>query len=167
MKKWIFSFSALLLPLFSHAGEISCDLNRYYSRMNIVWDENHVNVKVENPRGFKNMPQMEMPVSEATIPMLQKQSADLAPLGDAFEYRWDRKKCKWSEDNKWLVSCEGRGEKVGEDIGVGAALFTTAVINEVSLSGKQETLRLRFIFDKDNLYFVAIPFPTQFCKKVD
>lgn len=152
------------MPVLAHAGEIRCELNRYYSRMLVSWDEKNVNVRVENPRGFKAMPQMEMPVSQSSIPMLEQQSAELAGLGSGFEYKWDKKKCKWSDESKWLVSCEGGGEKVGEDNGVKAALFTTAIINEKSLSGKQETLRLRFIFEHRSLYFVAIPFPTQFCK---
>lgn len=163
MKKWIFSAGLLFVHSLSFAGGMRCDLNAYYSRMDISWDEQSVNVKVENPRGFKWMPQLEMPVSQASISMLEQQSAELAGLGSGFEYRWDKKKCKWGADNKWLVSCEGSGEQVGENNGVKAALFTTALINEVSLSGKQETLRLRFIFDHKSLYFVAIPFPTKFC----
>jgi hypothetical protein len=60
-----------------------------------------------------------------------------------------------------LVSCHGGSKERTE--GIKAMSFTTARIEENSLSGKTSVLRLRFIFEKSSFFFVALPFPTVSC----
>lgn len=147
----------------ARAGEITCQVNGIYSRMNIRWDEKTVDVLVVNPRGFDWMPQMEAPFALRDLGLLKAQSDQLQGLGSEFEYAWKRESCEFSKDDGWLISCHAPVNAVGKDNGVQAALFTTARIDEKSLSGAQSTLRLRFIFSNGGMYFVAIPFPLQAC----
>lgn len=154
-------FLLLLAPSFAQAAGISCSLNRFYSQFRLEWDDQTVTIEVDNPRGFKSMPQLEAPVSQDSIPLLELQSKELAALGDHFVYSWNKNQCEWSKDDKMLVSCHGGSKEKVNDIR--AMSFTTARIEENSLSGKTSVLRLRFILDKSNLYFVAMPFPAMSC----
>lgn len=154
----------LLLPSLASAGEINCWVHERYSRMQITWNETTVTAQVENPSGFAGMPQFEMPISLDSIPMMKLQSERLAGLGEKFSYQWERKLCEFSKEDPWLVSCHGPSQSVGGENGVKALLFTTARIEESSLTGKQSTLRLRFIFGKDGgMHFAALPFPVPSC----
>jgi hypothetical protein len=154
----------LLSASSAQAGEINCFLNGFYSRAKVQWDKEFVSVTIHNPRGFKAMPQMESPMSEDMIPMLKMQSENLAALGSRFEYKWPRSQCKWAANDQRLLSCEGAANSVGEDNQIQARIFTTARVDEDSLSGAFSRLRFRFIFKSQGLYFVAIPFPADFCK---
>lgn len=154
-------FGLLLIPGLAQAASLGCYVNQYYSQFWLSWDDKSVSLEVDNPRGFKAMPQMEAPVSQDTIPMLEFQSRELSPLGDRFVYRWDKSQCEWSKDDKMLVSCHGGSKERVNDIR--AMSFTTARIEENSLSGKNSVLRLRFIFEKSSLFFVAMPFPAINC----
>lgn len=167
MKHILIAFCFLTLANQAHAGEMHCFLNGFYSRVTILWDKEKVNVTVHNPRGFKAMPQMESPMTEDMIPMLQMQSKNLEALGSRFEYQWPREKCQWSAKDKRLLSCEGGVNAMGGDNGVQARMFTTARIDEDSLSGAFSRLRFRFVFQNQGLYFVAIPFPADFCQMKD
>lgn len=160
-------FALLLIPSLAQAagpasaGGVTCYVNQFYSRFWLKWNDTTVTMEVDNPRGFKGMPQMEAPFSQESIPMLEFQSKELSALGDRFVYSWDRGQCEWSKDDKFLVSCHGGSKERVNDIR--AMSFTTARIEENSLSGKHSVLRLRFIFDKSSLFFVALPFPTVSC----
>lgn len=164
MGKLFLGLIVSLSAVFAQAGEITCMVNGVYSRMKVSWDDNGVTVRVTNPRGFDWMPQMEAPFALRDYGLLKMQSDQLKGLGSEFEYTWKRENCEFSPANPWLVSCHARVNSNGPDNGVKGALFTTAQIDETSLSGQQSTLRLRFIFDNGGLYFVAIPFPMQFCQ---
>lgn len=161
-------FCGLVLCLsagFARAGEINCQINGLYSRMGVAWDDATVSVHVENPRGFEWMPQMEAPFALRDLGLLKAQSDRLQGLGSAFAYTWKRENCEFSPTNPWLLMCHARVSADGKDNGVKAALFTTAQIDENSLSGQQSTLRLRFIFENGGMYFVAIPFPMASCTR--
>jgi hypothetical protein len=160
MKTFLF---LLLLPFSAQAGTISCAVDPLYTQAWIRWDEKTVSVEVYNPRGFKSMPQMEAPFSQESIPFLETQSKQLETLGGRFVYSWERKQCEFSPDDKWLVTCHG-GAKSGPDNGIQAASFTTAHIEEKSLSANFSVFRLRMLFDKSSLYFAAIPFPLERCQ---
>lgn len=153
--------SLFLLPSLAQAGGLTCSVNQYYSRFWLKWNDSTVTMEVYNPRGFKGMPQMEAPFSQESIPMLEFQSKELSALGESFVFSWDKKQCEWSKDDQILVSCHG-GSKDRVN-GIRAMSFTTARIEENSLSGKNSLLRLRFIFEKSSLFFVAMPFPKGSC----
>lgn len=157
----------LFLPSLAQAGgpadgSLTCSVNEFYSRFWLKWDEKTVSVEVHNPRGFKGMPQMEAPFSLENIPFLEFQSKELEGLGESFIYKWDRSQCEFSEKSQWLVSCHGK-VSAEPDNGVNALSFTTAQIEEKSLSGDFSVLRLRFIFGKSSMFFVAMPFPLKDC----
>ncbi len=161
MKKvWLlFWFS---LP--AQAGEISCYVNEFYSSMKVTWDEKNVTAEVKNPRGYSSMPQFEAPLAADAFALMKMQAEQLGGLGPEFAYQWERSQCDFAKEDSWLVSCHGASKSLRGDNGVKGALFTTARIEETSLSGSQHLLRLRFIFDKGSLFFAALPFPLQFCQ---
>lgn len=163
MKSFILLF---LFSLTAQAGGITCFVVPQYSRFWIKWDDKTVSVEVENPRGVKSMPQMEAPFAEEHIPTLQFQAKELESLPNRFTYRWPKEKCDFSPTDKWLVSCHGKARSEPESK-VEAMSFTTARIEESSLSGEFSQLRLRFIFSAGSMFFSALPFPLQKCSVVD
>jgi hypothetical protein len=152
----------LLLAPLALAGEINCSLNSYYSHLTVSWNETQLKVRVETPRGYSSMPQFEAPMAPEFFYMLERQAKELESLGKDFTYTWARSQCEFSKDDPWLVYCHGKATSEKE---VKALSFTTAKIEEKSLSGAQTTLRARFIFDKESMYFAAIPFPLTHCRK--
>lgn len=133
------------------------------TQLSISWNEKEVSVNVQNPMGYSYMPQMES-VGEASISFLKMQTADLKALDQSFTYRWPIDKCDLSRASEKLITCNGRTQS-DRQTQISALGFTTAKLKEESLSGSQETLRLRLSVnvDQGNIYFVTIPFPTSRC----
>jgi len=143
-------------------------VNHYYSRLKISWNEEKVRVQVENPRGYLAMPQFEAPMAPEMMKIMEMQTRELSGLGDLFSYEWKRSQCELSPDDSWLISCGGAVEAEQKENDVRALMFTTAHIEEKSLSGENKVLRLRFIFEKGkSMFFSAIPFPITLCRKKD
>lgn len=137
--------------------------NPHDTQLSVTWNEKELTVMVSNPMGYSYMPQMET-VGEASIPFLKMQTADLKALDDGFTYRWPIEKCDLSRASEKLISCNGQAS-ADKQTDIAALGFTTAKLKEESLSGSQESFRLRLSVnvDKGNIYFVTIPFPMSRC----
>jgi hypothetical protein len=156
---------SLLLSFFvsAQAGQIHCKINDLYPEMWVVWDASQVTATVHSP-SYESMPQFEAPLSPNMLPLMNQQVGDLKGLGTDFAFRWEKTRCQFAKDDPWLVSSDGKSEQTKGSSGIDALLFTTAHIDENSLSGKNSLLRLRFIFQgKGGMYFSALPFPTAYC----
>lgn len=137
--------------------------NPHDTQLSVSWNEKELTVKVMNPMGYSYMPQMET-VGEASIPFLKMQTTDLKALDDGFTYRWPLEKCDLSRASEKLIACNGQ-TKSEKETDITALGFTTAKLIEESLSGSQESFRVRLSVnvDKGNIYFLTIPFPMSRC----
>ncbi len=153
----------LLLPLAVQAKGFMCLPNPHDTQLSLSWNDKEVTLKILNPMGYSYMPQLET-VGEASIPFLKMQTEDLKAFDDGFTYRWPIANCDLSRADEKLISCNGQ-TKTDKETNLTALGFTTAKLKEESLSGTQETLRVRtsVAVEKGNIYFVTIPFPMSRC----
>lgn len=159
-----FALLLLVLPVHVFAKGLACMPDTHATRTQISWNEKEVVLRVENPMGYSHMPQMEA-VGESSISFLKMQTEDLKKLGDFYEYHWDRSSCKMSDTDEWLISCQGLSHATQKDNDISSLGFTTARLEEQSLSGKQTSFRTRITFDSANIYFVTLPAPMEGCWK--
>lgn len=153
----------LLFPLTIQAKGFVCRPNPRDTQLSVSWNDKELSIKFLNPMGYSYMPQLET-VGEASIPFLKMQTEDLKPLDDGFTYRWPLEKCDLSRADEKLISCNGQ-TKSDKETNITALGFTTAKLTEESLSGSQQSLRVRLsvAVEQGNIYFVTIPFPASRC----
>lgn len=123
-----------------------------------------VYISVRNPMGYDYMPQVDGPISKATLPFQKMQFDDLQQLGDEFNFKWKAEKCNFQLENKTVV-CSGSAEEKRNDIE--ALSLTTIEITEKYPDATYLKNRYRFSFEKEgNTYFASLDFFNSTCENL-
>lgn len=121
----------------------------------------HIHVKITAGRGYASIPQIEGPISQNDLPLLDFQTDYLKKLGDLIEFQMPQSSCDLSRFEQGIFSCYKEAEIKGSALKV--ISLTAYAVKQSHVSGDFELQNFRMIIGDESLFFVGVPFAKIHC----
>lgn len=156
------TFSAQHVQHLSSQSLMMCWSTQRDTRIFVEQSKTMYDLYITNPMGYDYMPQIQGPVTPASLSFQKMQYADLKDIGNHFKVFWNLSECV-VDKKKFIMNCNGEAQTSASEIKA-VTLNTTEVV-EITNGVEFKIIRFRLGLAKNgNTYFVSLEYPLEKCQ---
>lgn len=129
--------------------------------MSIGIKQEQLHVRIVAGRGYASLPQIEGPISQNDLPILEFQTNYLKKLSDLIEFQMPISSCDLTKFDQGIFSCYKEVEIKGTTFK--AQSLTGYAVKQSHVSGDYELQNFRMLIGNENLFFFGVPFAKIHC----